>query len=357
MKKLLTILCAGLLPALSFAQQNKFTLNGKILSDSAINGYIYISYHNKGNLVTNITDSAKITNNTYHYEGAFIDGAALIVINWYKRDMKKPAGYNPRTSIFDIGVYIAAGEKVSVQHKADFTDVTIKGATVQAQYDSLKHQLSLKQHPPDVVMNDFIRRHPASWLSYMVLDQEVRSHMISPDTSNVLYQSLDTSLKNYDAVQQLRKNIDYYVGVNSKKNQQAENFTLNDVNNKPVSLADYKGKYVLLDFWASWCGPCRAENPTIKGLYAKYRDKGFNVLGVSLDVATAKQAWLDAIKKDGVTWTQVSDLKGFESPVAKNYGVTAIPANFLIDPSGKIIATNLRGYDLEKKINELFGNK
>jgi peroxiredoxin len=134
----------------------------------------------------------------------------------------------------------------------------------------------------------------------------------------------------------------------------AINFTQNDTLDKPVSLASFKGKYVLLDFWASWCGPCRAENPNVVKAFNQYKDKNFTVLGVSLDQPGKKQAWLDAINKDNLDWTQVSDLKFWDNAVAKSYGIQAIPQNFLIDPQGKIIAKNIRGEELNTKLSEIF---
>lgn len=135
--------------------------------------------------------------------------------------------------------------------------------------------------------------------------------------------------------------------------QMAMDFTQNDVNDKPVKLSDFRGKYVLLDFWASWCGPCRQENPNVVKAYNAYKDKNFTVLGVSLDQPGKKADWLAAIEKDGLTWTQLSDLKGWENAASKMYGVRGIPANFLIDPSGKIIAKNIRGEELQKKLSEV----
>jgi peroxiredoxin len=136
-------------------------------------------------------------------------------------------------------------------------------------------------------------------------------------------------------------------GVGAK----AAEFTLPDVNGKPVSLSSYKGKYLLIDFWASWCGPCRRENPNVVKAYNNYKDKGFEILGVSLD--RSKESWIEAIKKDNLTWTQVSDLKYWESEPAKLYGVEAIPSNFLLDKEGNIIGKNLRGEELDAKLKEL----
>jgi peroxiredoxin len=134
--------------------------------------------------------------------------------------------------------------------------------------------------------------------------------------------------------------------------RKAPDFTIGGFDGKPVKLSDYKGKYVMLDFWASWCGPCRHENPNVVKLYAIYKSLGLNILGISLDVD--KAAWAQAINNDKLTWTHASDLKTFEGPVERLYHIEAIPSDFIIDPQGIIIAKNITGTDLEEFLNKTF---
>src|SRR5690606_2445784 len=134
---------------------------------------------------------------------------------------------------------------------------------------------------------------------------------------------------------------------------EAPDFTQNQPDGTPFSLSNLRGKVVLVDFWASWCGPCRRENPNVVKLYNRYKSQGFDILGVSLD--KTQDRWVQAIEQDGLIWHHISDLKGWANEVAKMYGVSSIPHTILLDKEGRILARNLRGPQLEEKLREIFG--
>lgn len=190
----------------------------------------------------------------------------------------------------------------------------------------------------------FIMANPNSWVSLELLTQA----MAEPQYAEVapLYEAFSPTLKNsvpgrkYGEMLQRLKAV--AIGA------QAPNFTQPTPEGKPVSLADYRGKYVLVDFWASWCKPCRAENPLVTKAYQAFKGRNFEVLSVSIDEDRAK--WLKAIQEDQLLWTQASDLSGPEGTVATQYNIRAIPQNFLINPTGKIVATNLRGDELQARL-------
>ena len=216
---------------------------------------------------------------------------------------------------------------------------------LEKEFDQLSEEISEK------VYHKYLIDNPKSPIALYVLNQYA-GYDIDPVKIEPIFNSLPAATKASESGKSLKERIE--IAKKTAVGAMAMDFTQNDTLDKPVSLSSFKGKYVLVDFWASWCGPCRAENPNVVAAFNKYKDKGFTVLGVSLDQEGKKQAWLDAIHKDGLTWTHVSDLKGWENEVSKMYGIRAIPQNMLVDPSGKIIARNIRGEDLQNKLGEVF---
>ncbi len=135
--------------------------------------------------------------------------------------------------------------------------------------------------------------------------------------------------------------------------KEAPDFSMPDITGKEVKLSSFRGKYVLVDFWASWCAPCRQENPNLVKAYQQFKDKNFTVLGVSLDRPGQKDKWIKAINDDKLAWTNISDLQFWNSPVVALYGFDGIPFNVLVDPQGKVIGQALRGPMLEQKLNDV----
>ncbi|MGX5819540.1 redoxin domain-containing protein [Chitinophaga lutea] len=199
------------------------------------------------------------------------------------------------------------------------------------------------------ILRKYLADFPQSPIGLYVLNQ-VAGYELNPDEAEPLFNSLSKDVKKSPSGKQFAARLD--LAKKLTPGQPALEFSQNDAEGKPVSLASFRGKYVLVDFWASWCGPCRAENPNVVNAYNKYKDKGFTILGVSFD--ENKEKWLEAVAKDELAWTQVSDLKGWANEAGKLYGIRAIPQNLLIDPQGKIVAKNLRGEALDKKLAELF---
>jgi len=198
-------------------------------------------------------------------------------------------------------------------------------------------------------MKNFVKAHPKSAVSAYIVGNDFNNDNIAIENVIETLGYLDKSLEGNNYVKAANKKADAVKGT--MVGYKANNFTQNSPEGKPIKLSDFKGQYVLVDFWASWCKPCRMENPNVVSAYNRFKSKGFTVLGISMD--TNKDLWTAAIKADNLTWQHVSDLKGWGNEVGILYGVKGIPQNFLIDKEGKIVAKNLRGAELDEKLAEI----
>jgi peroxiredoxin len=330
---ILFALFIAIAPGMVRAQERKFTLEGKIESDTLEKGYVYMM---GGGLKR---DSCLLQNNTYHFSGVLSKPGAMVSIEWLEMPIGELLKKKGRDVLNDISatIFVEPGT-IHVIHRIPFSKATVTGSKIESDMEEVKAAIK-KNGDVDMAVKHYVSTHPQSWLSYMLLNDRKKS--LGGTLADSLYKTLSPVLKEDEDVSKL--GVLLAGAANTDIGKTAPDFTLMDTAGRQVSLSSYRGKYVLLDFWASWCAPCRRESPNVLVSYDKLKDRGFEVLSVSLDLPSSRKAWLEAIHKDGLTWTQVSDLKGFESPVVKEYGVGSIPSNFLIDPSGKIIATNLRG--------------
>ncbi|GIV26921.1 MAG: thiol:disulfide interchange protein [Bacteroidia bacterium] len=269
-----------------------------------------------------------------------------------------------------------ADAKITGSAETDaFNEYNTIGKKYKKQIDSLQQvfQTELMKNPNDSVKvnqlkNDIDKVYQGildNWSAELATKVKTYSdkfasiialQMLDPQKYTDVYEALDkgltTKYPNHPMVQALHKMVARASALSP--GTPCPEIALPDPAGKEVRLSSFRGKVVLIDFWASWCKPCRADMPFVVGLYKKYKNKGFEIFGVSLD--KDKQNWIDAIKQDGITWPQVSDLKFWNSEVVQTFNVEAIPYTILIDKDGKIIAKGLRGEELENKLKEIFGS-
>ena len=361
MKKLffssfLLISAAGLVRA-----DRGFTVTGQLshFKDSVI-------YMNYGPFAGSKTDTVKVTNGTFVFKGSvsepvpamiftptfrvridlYVDNTAITIAG--NADSMSSVKIKGNAAVDEFETFnqtIQSNRQATIAlfneaYNKKMAGDTAAAAKIQAQAD--------KQyaHEHDIRL-DFIKSHPASFVSARELLQMTNNEFLAE--SKKLYAALDLKVQQSAQGREVADRIALLSKIETGR--QALPFTQNNVDGKPVTLGSFQGKYVLLEFWASWCGPCRAENPNLRKQYQLYKDKGFEVVGVSLD--HDKDAWVKAIEKDQLPWVHVSDLQGWKNAVSTSYGIMGVPANFLIDPQGKIVAQNLRGEALNKKLQEI----
>jgi peroxiredoxin len=343
------------------------------VSDTSLHK-VYLGYYKNypRSLRSTSFDSARIEN------GRFILKGSIRYPTLAQISIKKGDNYNQQ------GFYLKGGGQYRVIVKKDMSDAVIKGGEDNIQPSYVRFQQSLqpnrqkliKAYAPfrvaakagngtanmdslqrivaetsapffkaeDRMIDSFIVAHPDSYISLELFQQRVTSAhnvlLIEP-----LFNTLSARVKASPAGKLVTADINQEKG---RLNRPAPEFTQTSPDGSQVSLSAFRGKYVLIDFWASWCGPCRAENPNVLKAYKAFHDKGLEILAVSLD--KSKEAWEKAIREDGLPWHQVSDLKGFENAVARQYNIQSIPQNILVNPEGKVVAWNLRGETLLEQL-------
>ncbi len=221
----------------------------------------------------------------------------------------------------------------------------------ESEKDSIKsndfnNQYKLLKIDQQEIKINFINTHPSYFVSLYQFATIYKD--LAKEQSKEIFNVLSDKLKQHS----IGKDIQYWLFEMGKNNEQPMSFSQPDSSGKIINIESLRGNYILVDFWASWCGPCRAENPNLRKVYERYKNKGFEIIAVSFD--ENKENWLRAIRKDNLNWIQVSDLKGWKNDLAKKYGIISIPSNFLLDKDGKILARNLRGEELLKKLTELY---
>ena len=292
--------------------------------------------------------TAESSNGNFLIDGEIKEPAFAFLVMKYKTEADKPPLLTNVNQLF-----IEKGETV-LNASGSLNSSVIKGGECQKELEALR--ASVARFEADQLtersqaVQDFVHSHPDSFVSLYALQDlsQDNSFTLDAELALPLFNGLSTKIRESVTGKELIKEI--ALAKQTAIGSIAPNFTQQDTLARNVSLNDFKGKYVLIDFWASWCKPCRVENPNLVKAYQAFKDRNFTILSVSLD--NNKNNWLNAIHKDKLTWTHISDLKFWKNEVAILYGVKTVPQNFMIDPSGMIIAKNITTSKLIEWLNE-----
>lgn len=384
MNKFIVCACAAIITFSGVSAQNKagdlFSLSGDISAIKEPVSWVYLQYAKEGK---RITDSVKPKNGKYVFSGTINEPMLARVRAAYANSAE--GQQRPVVPSRDIYTIFLQAAKITAVSTDSFSNVKVAGSKAHDEYEKLsgamaeetkqmselntryaelaraKDEKAIEKLIPEFEAldekigqkhRDYIQQNPSSPIAFYALTR-FAGYDIDPEKVEPVFQMLPESVKKSSSGKEFREKLD--LAKKTAVGSMAMDFTQNDTLGKPVSLSSYRGKYVLVDFWASWCGPCRQENPNVVSAHNKYKEKGFDVLGVSLDRSDAKDKWIKAIHDDQLWWSHVSDLQFWKNAVAVQYGIQAIPQNLLIDPQGKIIARNLRGEKLHQKLDELLG--
>ena len=347
-----------------FAQDSSFTINGQF--EKIQKGIVYLSIYESDKT---IQDSASISDGNFKFTG-FVKDPYFATLTM---PTAKPNDY--------FAFYIEPAI-MSISGRGDSLRLlTVKGSPINDEDKLLKERMKYVTKWEDAnskifeqaykdknkrimdsldevdfavlaekrkVVSEFVKAYPNSLRAAMAI-YENYAYYAEASEVQPLYEMLTPAIQNSNKGRQIKKMIDTYDKVAVGKI--APEISQNTTNGKTLSLSSLHGKYVLVDFWASWCGPCRRENPNIVSAYNQFKDKGFTIYGVSYD--TKKDKWEKAIKDDKLNWNQVSDLQGWKNSTSDQYGIKAIPANLLLDKDGRIIAKNIFGKKLADKLSGL----
>lgn len=375
MKKILIVIL--LLPFMAAAQKS-YTISGKL---PAVKGpakaYLVLLKNNAWKEV----DSADIKDGKFRFTGS-VDEPQNAIISVKRKGTANQGGERDSQGFFienanisisgngaveDAIISGSQSDRESREKEALMKPVTAKIIKLQNEFgeksadgtyiksleerkvagDSIKNLVAMNKQ----INLKFAESHLNSFMGLYTFNMYVLDSYFDAAKVEPLYHRFSAALKSSPLGKQTAEKIE--IGKRRQTGAKATDFTQNDLNGKPFTLSSLRGKYVLIDFWASWCAPCRAENPNVVKAYHELKGKNFEIVGVSLDYPGSKAVWEDAVKKDGLPWIQVSDLKGWKNEVAVMYGINSVPQNLLIDPQGMIIGKNLRGEALTAKLKEL----